>query len=145
MDEQLVIRSHTDTAARDAALVRLRDVMTESAQIIVDGIFLRRAHVELILKSHTGVESGHILVYPVTWMNLTSALGGDDEDAAVRSEACAAILDWMRQGEVPSSDGFEEFFRWAVFEDLLLDGDHLAILDAAGAPLQLPVGVELRV
>ena len=145
MDEQLVIRSQTDTAARDEALVRLRSVMTESAQIIVDGIALRRAHAELILKSHTGLESGHILDYPVAWTNLTSALGGDDEDAAVRSEVCAAILEWMREGRVPSSHGFEDFFRWAVFEDLLLDGDHLAVLDAAGAPLELPVGWRCKV
>lgn len=106
----------------------------------IDGIVLRRGHAELVLKSHTGVESGHILDYPVTWEELRSAMHGDDEDAAVRSEACAAILEWMREAGVPSSAGFEEFFRWAIFEDLLIDGDHLAVLDAAGAPVQLPVG-----
>jgi len=140
MNDEIMIESQDDVEGRDKALSRLRALSIESAQVSIHGIELWRRSAHLELRSHTGVESGHVLDYPVTWSILKSALLGEDEEAVVRSEAVSAVLDWMRDEGVPTSEGFEEFFRWAVFEDLVVDGDHLALLDAGGAPIELPVG-----
>ena len=49
-------------------------------------------------------------------------------------------LTWMSDHAVPSSDGFEEFFRWAVFGELIFDDDGLALLGSDGVPVSLPAG-----
>lgn len=134
------IRSVDDAAGRDAALVALREVATESGQVVVVGISLPAIGPVIHTRNHAGFESDHYLDYPASLDDLTAALEIEDESAMVRSEMCAATLTWMFDGGVSSSGGFEEFFRWAVFADLLFDDDGLALLEIDGTPMILPVG-----
>ena len=113
---------------------------TESGQVALVGISLADAGPVLHLKNHAGVETDLYLDYPVGADDLRAAMEIEDESAVVRSEMCAATLTWMSDHAVPSSDGFEEFFRWAVFGELIFDDDGLALLGSDGVPVSLPAG-----
>lgn len=139
-DTRPEITSPADTSGRDAMLAAVRDVPSESGQVQVLDILLTRSGPVLRTQNHAGFESDHHLDYPASFEEVSQALEIEDENAVVRSEMCAAVLTWMADHEVPTSDGFEEFFRWAVFADLVLDEDALAIINRDGTPASLPVG-----
>jgi hypothetical protein len=140
MSTRARISSADDRTGRDAALVALREVATESGQVIVVGISLTAAGPVVHTKNHAGLACDHHLDYPASLDDLTTVVEIEDESAVVRSEMCAATLAWMSDHGVPTSGGFEEFFRWAVFGELLFDDDGLALLGPDAAPGTLPVG-----
>lgn len=140
MTSDLRIRSDDDETGRDAAVLALRAIPTNSGQVLVVGITLTSRGPVVHTTNQAGLESSHHLGYPASLEDLTAALNLEDELAVVRSEMCAAALKWMADHDVPSSPGFGEFFRWAVFADMVLDADGLALIAGDGKPATLPVG-----
>ncbi len=140
MTSDLRIRSADDETGRDAAVLALRAIPTDSGQVLVVGISLTSRGPVVHTTNQAGLESSHHLGYPASLEDLTAALNLEDELAVVRSEMCAAALTWMADHDVPSSPGFGEFFRWAVFADMVLDADGLALIAGDGTPATLPVG-----
>lgn len=140
MTSDLRIRSDNDEPGRDAAVLALRAIPTDSGQLLVAGITLTSRGPVVHTTNQAGLESSHHLGYPASLEDLMAALNLEDELAVVRSEMCAAALKWMAEHDVPSSPGFGEFFRWAVFADTVLDADGLALIAVDGTPATLPVG-----
>ncbi|VXB43852.1 hypothetical protein [Nocardioides sp. AX2bis] len=140
MTSDLRIRSDDDETGRDAAVLALRAIPTDSGQVLVVGITLIARGPVFHTTNQAGLESSHHLGYPASLEDLTAALNLEDELAVGRSEMCAAALTWMADHDVSSSPGFGEFFRWAVFVDMILDTDGLALITGDGTPATLPVG-----
>jgi len=138
------IRSAADDRGRDAAVAALRNLAAESGQVVVVGISLSAGGPVVQTRNHAGFECSHYFDYPARLAELTAAVQSEDELAVVRSEMCASTLIWMSDHDVPRSEGFEEFLRWAVFAEMAFDDDAVALVGRDSAPVRLPVGWRLQ-